>query len=205
MALLWNGTDLFQSMETGNRLHRATGANNPEASKTSEIAPEIRSKLISDNVDTVVRVVEHYHSALENDGVPHIFAVQPLLYMSKKPLHEVEEKIKAIEEHNQYYDMKTAGAYKFIVDKIRSGSDEKGYILADFSEYFNQTSEWVFTDWCHLTSGANYLIAKQLSNMIKQAIFKKPLTDGDNIDDISSFFWSLTVTSNVLYAPPTGQ
>ncbi|MFA6224052.1 MAG: discoidin domain-containing protein [Desulfomonilaceae bacterium] len=202
MALLWNGTDLFQSMETGNRLHRAVGANNPEAFKTSEITPEIRSKMISDNVNTVVRVVEHYHSALENDGVPHIFAVQPLLYMSKKPLHEVEEKIKAIEEHNQYYDMTTASAYKFIVDKIRSGSDEKGYILADFSEYFDQTSEWVFTDWCHLTSGANYLLAKQLSNMIKQAIFKKPLTEGDNIDDISSFFWSLTVTSNVLYAPP---
>ena len=169
--------------------------------QASEITPEERSAMLSDNVSTVVRVLENYHSALENDGVPHIFALQPLLYLSKKPRNEIEEKIEATEEHQQYYDMSTADVYKFIIDTVKLSSDKKGYILVDFSDYFDQTSEWVFTDWCHLTSGANYLIAKQLSNVIKSAIFKRPLTEGDKVDDISSFFWNLTVTSNVLYAP----
>ena len=201
MSIFWNGADLFQSMEAGNRLHRASVPSDLKAFQASEITPEDRSAMVSDNVSTVVRVLENYHSALENDGVPHIFALQPLLYLSKKPRHEIEQKIEALEEHKQYYDMETADVYKFIIDTVKLSSDKKGYILADFSEYFDNTSEWVFTDWCHLTAGANYLIAKQLSNVIKSAIFKRPLTEGDKIDDISSFFWSLTVTSNVLYAP----
>jgi hypothetical protein len=201
MSIFWNGADLFQSMEAGNRLHRASVPSDLKAFQASEISPEERSAMLSDNVSTVVRVLENYHSALENDGVPHIFALQPLLYLSKKPRNEIEEKIEATEEHQQYYDMSTADVYKFIIDTIKLSSEKKGYILVDFSDYFDQASEWVFTDWCHLTSGANYLIAKQLSNVIKGAIFKRPLTEGDKVDDISSFFWSLTVTSNVLYAP----
>ena len=201
MSIFWNGADLFQSMEAGNRLHRASVPSDLKAFQASEITPEERSAMLSDNVSTVVRVLENYHSALENDGVPHIFALQPLLYLSKKPRNEIEEKIEATEEHQQYYDMSTADVYKFIIDTVKLSSDKKGYILVDFSDYFDSTSEWVFTDWCHLTAGANYLIAKQLSNVIKSAIFNRPLTDGDKVDDISSFFWSLTVTSNVLYAP----
>jgi hypothetical protein len=201
MSIFWNGADLLQSMEAGNRLHRATVPSDLKKFQASEITPEERSAMLSDNVSTVVRVLENYHSALENDGVPHIFALQPLLYLSKKPRNEIEEKIEATEEHQQYYDMSTADVYKFIIDTIKLSSEKKGYILVDFSDYFDQASEWVFTDWCHLTSGANYLIAKQLSNVIKGAIFKRPLTEGDKVDDISSFFWSLTVTSNVLYAP----
>ncbi len=201
MSIFWNGADLLQSMESGNRLHRASVPSDLKAFQTSEISPEERSAMLSDNVSTVVRVLENYHSALENDGVPHIFALQPLLYLSKKPRNEIEEKIEATEEHQQYYDMNTADVYKFIIDTVKLSSDKKGYILVDFSDYFDSTSVWVFTDWCHLTAGANYLIAKQLSNVIKNAIFKRPLTEGDKIDDISSFFWSLTVTSNVLYAP----
>lgn len=202
MSMFWNGSDLFQTIEAGNRLHRASVPKDLKTLEALEITPEDRTRMVSDNVTSVVRVLENYHSALENDGVPHFFALQPLLYLSKKPRHEIEEKIEATEEHKQYYDMNTASVYKFIIDKIKSSSAEKGYILADFSEYFDDTSEWVFTDWCHLTAGANYLIGKGLSNVIKKVIFKKPLTKGDNIDDISSFFWNLTVTATVLYAPP---
>ena len=201
MAMFWNGTDLFQSIEAGHRLHRSSTSGNPESFKAEETKPEIRSRMISDNVAVVVRVIEDYHSALENDGTPHIFALQPMLYLSKKPRHEVEEKIGALKEHEQYYDMGTADVYKFIIDSINLRAQAKGIKLLDFSQYFDSTSEWVFSDWCHLTAGANYLIAKQLTNTIKEQIFNKPLTEGDRIDDISSFFWSLTVTAKVLYAP----
>ncbi|MFH0957556.1 MAG: hypothetical protein V1897_02530, partial [Pseudomonadota bacterium] len=85
MSIFWNGADLFQSMEAGNRLHRASIPSDLKAFQASEITPEDRSAMVSDNVSTVVRVLENYHSALENDGVPHIFALQPLLYLSKKP------------------------------------------------------------------------------------------------------------------------
>ena len=89
-----------------------------------------------------------------------------------------------------------------MIDHITESARRKQYFLADFSNYFDDTSEWVFTDWCHLTSGANFLIAKELANIIKENFLKESLNKGDKIDDKSSFFWNMALTANVVYAPP---
>ncbi len=83
---------------------------------------------------------------------------------------------------------------------------KKRYFVADFSEYFDDASEWVFTDWCHLTAGANYLIAKELANLIKENLFNKTLTEADKIEgDKNSFFWNPAVIASVVYAPPSDE
>jgi hypothetical protein len=92
--------------------------------------------------------------------------------------------------------------YKLLVDKVAESAARNRYPVVDFSQYFDDVSEWVFTDWCHLTAGANYLIAKELSNLVKEHVLQKPLTGGDRIEDKDTVFWDLAASAKVLYAPP---
>ncbi len=201
MAFFWGGTDLVQNLETGQRMHRGSLVQQ-ELPRLKEMTPEERSRMVAENVASVIRVVEDYHSVLENDGVPHIFALQPLLYLSKKPRHENEAKAESLEEHKEYYGAPAENVYKYMIERITASAQQRGLFIADFSEYFDDTSQWVFTDWCHLTAGANYLIAKELANLIKENIFRAPLTEGDNIDHKDSFFWNAAPTAEIVYAPP---
>ena len=72
MTFFWNGVDLFQNLETGSenpqRLISTTGITTARKNDHGR-----RSRMVTENVAPVVRVVEDYHSVLENDGVPHIF------------------------------------------------------------------------------------------------------------------------------------
>ncbi len=83
----------------------------------------------------------------------------------------------------------------------RGGSD----LLLDFSQYFDDTSEWVFTDWCHLTAEANYLIARELANTIKESFLQMPLTGGDRVENKDSFFWHPVLKAYIVYAPPPDE
>jgi hypothetical protein len=202
MTFLWQGADPFITMEPAMKLHRGGTPGQGPTGPDQSISSDERSRMLTENVNTVVRVVEDYHSVLENDGVPHIFALQPLLYLSKKPRHEWEQKIQTLEEHQNYYGIPSDHLYKYIIDRIAESAQRKQYFLADFSDYFDDSSEWVFTDWCHLTAGANYLLAKELANLIKENFFQKVLSEGDKVDDKNSFFWNMALTANVVYAPP---
>ena len=201
MTFFWNGADLFQNLETGMRIHTGSLVQQ-ELPRLEKMTAEERFRMVTANVAPVVRVLEDYHSALQNDGVPHVFALQPMLYLSKKPRHENETKVESLEEHNYYYGVPSENVYKYLIDRISFSAKKRGFFIADFSEYFDDTSQWVFTDWCHLTAGANYLIAKELANLIKENFFHMPLAEGDNINEKDSFFWDAAATSKVVYAPP---
>ncbi len=204
-TFLWRGIDPFVTLETGMRMHQEAASGQDPAEIAGAMSREERSRMVAENVATVVRVIEDYHSVLQNDGVPHIFALQPLLYLSKKPRHEWEKKVEALAEHKQYYDAPADQIYKYITERIAESAQRKQYFVADFTDYFDDTSEWVFTDWCHLTAGANYLIAKELANIIKESFFKIPLTEGDRVESKDSFFWSPIEAANVVYAPPADE
>jgi len=201
MTLFWSGADTFHTMAGDMRTHQGPAPGQTKDSANPGFTPEERSQMLGERIAAVVRVIEDYHSVLENDSVPHIFALQPLLYLSKKPRHEWEKKIEPLEEHKQYYDVPADKLYEFMIERITDSAQKKPFFLADFSGYFDDVSEWVFTDWCHLTSGANYLIAKELANLIKEHFFQKPLTTGDKIDYKNSFLWNIAMTANVIYAP----
>jgi len=201
MAFIWRGLDPFFSMETGLRMHQGEALAPDTTGKILGMTQEERSKMVTDNVSTVVRVVEDYHAVLENDGIPHLFGLQPMLYASKKPLHEMEQKVAQLDEHRQYYDVPTDGLYEYICERIRDSAQQKPYSIIDFSHYFDDTSQWVFTDWCHVTAGANYLMAKEFANIIKQYFFKQTLTEGDRIDSKDSFFTMPATGAKIVYAP----
>jgi hypothetical protein len=201
MTYFWSGKDIFQELNT--EVHHHKGVLNQQgASDSSKRSVAEMSRLADRNIGEVVRVVEDYHSVLENDGVKHIFALQPWFYLSKKPLEEREKALSSVTGYRHYYGVPSDKMYQLIVEKIKQSAAQKKYFVADFSDYFDDVSEWVFTDWCHLTAGANYLIAKELSNLVKQHIFGRSLTPGDRLEDKDSFFWDLAASGTVAYAPP---
>lgn len=199
MTYLWAGQDIFQELNVRAPVHKAVIAENETDTKSSGNSVEEMSKMLDRNIDTVVRVVEDYTSSIHNDGIPHILALQPWLYLSKKPMSPQEKAVNELPGFKQYYGVPSDKTYKLLVDKIVASAQRKNYFVADFSDYFDDVSEWVFLDWCHLTSGANYLLAKELSNLVKEHIFQRQLSAGDSTTDKNSFFWDLAASAKVVY------
>jgi hypothetical protein len=205
MTMVWHGNDLFQVIAATTAPEQVSPVDTEEFKYAQGLSQEKRSQMLADHVTAVVRTVENYHSALQNDGVPHIFGLQPLLYLSKKPRHEIEKKVESLADFREVYGIPSDQSYRYIVQRITHSAESKGYFVADFSEYFDDTSQWVFTDWCHLTAGANFLIAKELSNIIKQYFFQQSLSDWDQIDNKDSFFWKMGASAKVVYAPKADE
>ncbi len=205
MAYLWQGRDIFQDLNAKVPIYH--GAPPGADWRTAGQSPpdQENRQLLTRNLDTVVRMVENYHSVLQNDGVEHIFALQPWFYLSKKKRAEPERKMGELVGHSQYFGIPSDKTYVRLVERIKKSADQKNYFVVDFSNYFDDVSEQVFTDWCHLTVGANYLLAKELSNSIKKEVFHVPVSDADRIDHKSSFFWNLTATAKAAYAPEADQ
>ena len=202
MTYIWSEKDVLTELNQDIRMEVEPSTKAPLGQDSSRpTSPERASRLMDRNIATVVRVVEAYHSILENDGVPHIIAVQPWFYLSRKPLHEKEKIVAGLKGQRDYGGVPSDKVYKLLIDRMVESAGRRGYFLVDFSEYFDDVSEWVFTDWCHLTSGANYLIAKELSNLVKERFLQKALGPGDQIEDKDSLFRNLTTTATVVSAP----
>jgi hypothetical protein len=201
MTYLSQGKDLFQDFNRSPRHNDGTHDVNASGFSAAGLSEEEKAKRAERNVAAVARVVENYHAALQNDGVNHIFALQPWYYLSKKPKHQRERIIDSLDEHKQYHGMPSDKMYALLIKSLRQSAEKNGYFLADFSGYFDDVSEWVFTDWCHLTPGANYVLAKELSNVIKEYMLKQPRSPLDGYDDKNTLFWDLALAAKVKRAP----
>lgn len=201
MAYLWSGRDVFQELHKVTHLHKGMADIGNASAPVQQLSLEEKSRLVDRNIATVVKVVEDYHSALQNDGVPHIIALQPWFYSSKKTHHEKEKILAGLEGHRNYYGIPSDNMYKLLTNKIEQSAAKQRYFLVNFVDYYDDVSEWVFTDWCHLTSGANYLLAKELSNLVKEHFLERKLDGGDAIQDKDGVFWDLAAGGKIVYAP----
>jgi hypothetical protein len=208
MTYLWAGQDLFQEINAKTRSHRGVADSKKDFKESEDeqgLSVEESDRYLDRNVGVVVKTVEDYSSLLQNDGVAHILALQPWFYLTNKPINEKEKIITEMEGYRQYYGVPSDKVYKLLIEKLVESAQKKGYFLIDFSRYFDDVSEWVFTDWCHLTAGANYLLAKELSDVVKERFLGKPLGPGDSTENKDSFFWDLVAGSEVLSAPPSAN
>ncbi len=201
MTYLWAGRDLFQELNAEVRGHPGVmdGASRPDNS--SQRSVEEMSQMLDRNIAAVVKVIEDYHGSMKNDGVPHILALQPWFYSSKKSLHEKEQILANMHGYREYYGVPSDQVYRLLIHRVTESAQRKGYFLVDFSDYFDDVSEWVFTDWCHLTAGANYLLAKELANLIKEHLLGRQLSSGDQTAQKNSFFWDLAASGRIIHAP----
>lgn len=133
------------------------------------------------NIRQVADVVAVFHKVLETDRVPHVFALQPMFRNSKKKRDPIEQRIEAETGMIKvgFFDAKET--YDLIVKQVRQRCSEVGFDVADLSGVYDPVTEWVFTDWCHLTNGANYIMARSLTNLVKQRIWSMPLSPDDQI------------------------
>ncbi|HMK36889.1 MAG TPA: discoidin domain-containing protein [Desulfomonilaceae bacterium] len=151
------------------------------------------------NIAQVTDIMAIYHKTLEADRVPHVFAVQPMFRNSKKPRTPMEQKIESVTGMEKVGFFYAAPTYDLLVDKIKTRGREVGIEVADFTGIYDNVTEWVFTDWCHLTNGANYVLAKALVNRVKTDVFKLPLQPDDEIRNPSdSYFVDYAKNSRVL-------
>lgn len=202
MTLFWRGNDIFQNLEGDIRFHKGSLLYNFQSLlDNNNINEEQRSSMITDNMSAIIKVIEDYHNALNTDSVPHLFALQPMLYSSKKPKNEIEQKLEQTRDHETYYDMNTGQLYSYITRRIVANSKEKGIHTLNFIDYFNDTKGWVFTDWCHLTAWGNYLIGKEIANQIREHYFKQTLTEQDLVRDKDLYFVNLARSAKVVSAP----
>jgi hypothetical protein len=203
MTYLWGGRDVFTELHQKGPNFQPEGVTDVDPStEMAKLPVETKSRLLDRNVATVVRVVEDFHAVMANDRIPHLFVLQPWFYSSNKKHSEKEEILAKSEGHREYYGAPSAQVYKLFIDKLIQGAKMKGYFVVDFHRYFDDVTEWVFTDWCHLTAGANFLIAKELANRIKEHVLGMPLTEADRIGDKDGYFWDLAASSTVVFAPP---
>lgn len=151
------------------------------------------------NIAQVADVMAIYHKTLETDRVPHVFALQPLFRNSKKPRDPMEQKIESVTGMQKIGFFDAAQTYDLLINRIKKRGREVGIEVADLSGIYDNVKEWVFTDWCHLTNGANYVLAKELVNRVKTDVFKIPLQPGDSLKNpYDSYFEDYARHSRVL-------
>ena len=151
------------------------------------------------NIRQVADIVAIYHETLKTDGVPHVFALQPMFRNSKKKRTPVEERVEAVTGMQKigFYD--AAQTYDVLVDQIKKRCREINFEVVDLTGIFDNVSEWVFTDWCHVTNGGNYILAKELVNQVKQRIFQLPLDKDDTLQNpLDSYFVDYAKNARIL-------
>ncbi len=135
------------------------------------------------NIDQVADTLALYHAVLETDGKPHVLALQPMFRNCRKPRTPMENKIEEVTgmEKIGFYDAKET--YDVLVERVKKRVAEAGHEVLDMTEIFDNVNEWVFTDWCHLTNGANYLMAKRLANEVKTRLLGLELLPSDRLNE----------------------
>jgi hypothetical protein len=118
---------------------------------------------------------------------------------SKKKRMPIEQRIEAVTgmEKIGFYD--AAQRYDVFVDQVKKKCREVSLDVVDLTGIFDEVSEWVFTDWCHLTNGGNYIIAKELVNQVKTRALGLPLEKDDALkNSYDSYFRDYAKDSRVL-------
>lgn len=158
------------------------------AAHPQDPTPEMMEYL-NRNVAQVADVATIYHKVLQTDKVPHVFALQPMFKNAKKkrtPLEQEIEKVTGMDKIGFYDAAKT---YDTLVNQVIKRAKEEGFEIVDLSTIFDSTNEWVFTDWCHLTNGANFVMAKALVGEIKKRVLGLELKPFDKLQEpLDSYF-----------------
>jgi hypothetical protein len=153
----------------------------------------------NDNIDQVADVAALYHTTLETDGIPHILSLQPMFRNCKKKLTPMERRISEVAGMIKvgFYDAEET--YDLLVKRIIERCNQVGHDPLDLTGCFDNVNEWVFTDWCHVTNGANYIMGKLLANEVKTRILGLDPLPSDELDkDIDSYFKDFSKDAKVL-------
>jgi lysophospholipase L1-like esterase len=113
--------------------------------------------------------------ALEFEGIPAVFSLQPELILSPKPLTAVEARFSDYTRQNNrryitymYQELSAA-----ISRQMAESCQRNGSIFVDLGDTFKGVREKTFSDYCHLTPRGNELIAERLYQSIAPDLIPK--------------------------------
>ncbi len=133
------------------------------------------------NIAQVADVAAFYHKVLETDRVPHVFALQPMFRNCKKKRDPMEQKIEKVTGMSKLGFFDAEETYDKLVEQVKKRNQEIGFEVVDLTRIYDSVTRWVWTDWCHLTNGANFILAKALVDEVKTRVFALPLKPHDSL------------------------
>jgi lysophospholipase L1-like esterase len=143
-----------------------------------DLTAELRQRAelnLSSHAGYYVQMAERIANALDHEKIPVVFALQPELILSPKPLTPVETKFAAhMRELSGRY-----GTYMYeqlrprIAQDMADSARRNGFTFVDTADAFSGVREKTFTDYCHLTSRGNELMADKLYEAISDTLIPR--------------------------------
>jgi hypothetical protein len=108
-----------------------------------------------------MRPVSQIHRLAEREGTKTLFALQPQLAVTRKPLTGVESRLldywSKIDGPLYLYGFQTL--YPRLSSALTRRSAAEGYWFLDLTGVFDRMSVQTFTDYCHLTPAGDQAVA----------------------------------------------
>jgi lysophospholipase L1-like esterase len=147
--------------------------------RLSDLSLEEQSQFATSRaqVSQYIHVVSQIHGILDLDGVRAVFLLQPILILTHKPLTDSERRMFS-------YNLRLDGpllAYDFeqlypqIATEMEAAAKSQGFSFLNLTDVFDQTSQQTFSDYCHLTSEGNRVIAERVFAFLQNSFAEKAL------------------------------
>ena len=119
-------------------------------------------------VDGVFKVYELFDLAARQDGVPIIFATQPILALdATKPLTAIE---KDLLKYVRFKHYGMCGVAKLDERLRKHAKENPDFRFVSLRDVFADFKGEAYTDYCHLRPAANAYVAERLSKVIRAQI-----------------------------------
>ena len=115
-------------------------------------------------LDGIMKVYDQFWHAARLDGVPILFTTQPVLTLdAAKKLTPTEEKLLVYEKYAQYEQCGVALLAQRLTERAAKND---GFHFVSLLDVFRDYAEEAYTDYCHLTPGANRHLARRLAVIV---------------------------------------
>lgn len=132
----------------------------------SDLSPprQEQAKRALGRVGQYTTMAERVHHALRFEGIETIHTLQPELMFSRKPLTRVEV---ALLDHTRatngrYVDYLYENMRPEISRRMTASAQANAYTFVDLQDALDTTAKKAFTDYCHLSSHGNELLAGRI-------------------------------------------
>ena len=126
-----------------------------------------------------MKMVERNGLILQHEGVDAIFALQPeIAFKQSKTLSPLEEKIydEMVSHWPENYIEVRNEARPIVWSYLQEAADVSGATAVDLTDIYGDVTEDVYTDYCHLTSVGNRVVAESLAPLVAEKLRQKVLS-----------------------------
>jgi lysophospholipase L1-like esterase len=115
-------------------------------------------------LDTYLVQVRHIHAILTQHGIGDLFALQPFLNLTRKQPAGNERRLRGYVQkvEGPLFVFGLTALYPELSHRLSEDAAKQGYRFLDLTNIFDSATTQTFTDYCHLTSEGDRIIADEL-------------------------------------------